>query len=257
MTECMISNLERDGEGRVFRAHGHATLTDAGGISVLRGKYEPGFRWSEDIAPIAGTDSCQVHHMGYILAGSMRVRMDDGTESEVGPGDVVDVPAGHDAWVTSDVACEMIDVSPDATRYAVSRPRGIAAPDDAGMAIVRRGYEAFNTGDIETLISLFSVDVVQHVPGHGPLAGTYKGIEAVLGYYGRLSELTDGTFRANLIEVHGDGAAHACSVHQITAIRNGVKRVSRGSILFTFIGDKVTDLLEMHADLPGDDAYFS
>ena len=52
MNECIVSNLEREGEGRPFRAHGRATLAHAGGVSVLRGTFEPGWRWSEDVAPI-------------------------------------------------------------------------------------------------------------------------------------------------------------------------------------------------------------
>jgi ketosteroid isomerase-like protein len=253
----MISNLEREGEGRVFQAHGHATLANAGGISVLKGTFEPGFKWSDDVKPIAGTPSCQVRHLGYVMSGTMHIQLDDGSESDIGPGDLVDLPAGHDAWVTGDVPFEMIDISPEATRYAVSRPTDIASPDDQWMTLVRRGYAAFNSGDVETLLDLFSKDVVQHVPGHGPLAGTYKGPEAVLGYYGKLLELTDGTFRADLVDVHGDGSGHVCATHQISATRNGAKRVTRGSIMFTMIGDKVTDLLELHADLPGDDAFFA
>ena len=257
MADCMISNLDREGEGRVFRAHGHATLANAGGVSVLKGTFEPGFKWSDDVKPMVGTTSCQVRHMGYVLSGSMHVVMDDGSECDIGAGDVVDLPAGHDAWVTSDVPLEMIDMSSDATRYAVTRPADIASPDDQWMTLVRRGYAAFNSGDVETLLDLFSKDVVQHVPGHGPLAGTYKGPEAVLGYYGKLAELTDGTFRADLVDVHGDGSGHVCATHQISATRNGAKRVTRGAIMFTLVGDKVTDLLELHADLPGDDAFFA
>jgi hypothetical protein len=47
------------------------------------------------------------------------------------------------------------------------------------------------------------------------------------------------------------------ALHQLTATRNGVTRVTRGSILFTFLGDKVTDLQELRSDLPGDDAFFA
>jgi len=253
----LISNLDRDGEGRVFKAHGHAIVADAGAVSVMRGVYEPGWKWSEDVAPLTGTSSCPVHHLGYMLKGSVHIVMDDGAESDIKAGDVFDLPAGHDAWVTSDEPSEIIDISPDATKYAMARSADMAPADDPAMTLVRRGYEAFNAGDVETLISLFSNDVVQHVPGEGPLAGTYKGVEAVLGYYGRLSEETDGTFRAHLIDVHGDGHGHVCAVHQISAVRNGIRRVSRGSILFTFIGDKATDLLQLSGDLPGDDAFLS
>jgi len=257
MADIMISNMERDGERRWFVAHGHADLSNAGAVSVLRGVFDPGWRWSNDVAPIAGTSSCQVRHLGYVKAGSMRIRLDDGTERDLTAGDVFDLPAGHDAWVTSDVPCEMVDVSSDATRYAVGRPAGISEPADAAMKLVRRGYEAFNIGDVETLRSILARDVLHHVPGTSPLAGTYKGIDTVLGYYGKLAEITDGTFRADLIEVHGDGKGHVNAMHQISAVRNGVKHVSRGSILFTFLGEKATDLLELHGDLPGYDAFLS
>jgi hypothetical protein len=79
----------------------------------------------------------------------------------------------------------------------------------------------------------------------------------VLGYYGKLAELTDGTIRAHLIEVHGDGHGHVMAMQVDTATRKGVTRVSRASILFTFLGDKITDMLELHADLAGDDAFFA
>jgi len=257
MADILISNLDKDGEGRPFAAHGHALLANAGAISVARGTFEPGWRWSNDVAPIAGTPTCQVHHQGLTLSGSMRVRLEDGTEREIVAGDLFDIPPGHDAWVTSDRPCEMIDVSPQLTRYAVGRPTDIEPPDDAAMKLVRKGYEAYNAQDLETLRSLFAADVTQHVPGRGPLAGTYKGVDNVLGYYGKLAELTDGTFRADLVDVHGDGRGHVVAVHQLSSMRNGVKRVVRGSLVFTFVGDLVTDLLELHGDLPGDDAFFS
>jgi ketosteroid isomerase-like protein len=253
--DVMISNLERDGEMRPFAAHGHAKLASAGGLTLMRGVFEPGWRWSTDVAPIAGTESCQTRHLGYVLAGTMRVRLEDGSETDISAGDLFDLPPGHDAWVLGDVACEMVDYSPDATRYA--RASGISEPNDPAMMLVRRGYQAFNAHDMDTLRTILAADVVQHVPGNGPLAGTYKGADSVLGYYGKLAELTDGTFRADLIDVHGDALGHVTAVHQISATRNGTTRVSRGSILFSVVGDKAMDLLELHGDLPGDDAFFS
>jgi len=59
-----LSNLERDGEQRSFSGHGHAILGSAGGLSLMRGVFEPGWRWSNDVAPIAGTDSCQTRTSG-------------------------------------------------------------------------------------------------------------------------------------------------------------------------------------------------
>jgi ketosteroid isomerase-like protein len=256
MADILISNLERDGEVRPFAAHGHAVVGTAGGESLLRGVFEPGWRWSTDVAPIAGTGSCQTRHLAYVVSGRMHVRLDHGQEAEVGAGDLFDLPAGHDAWVVGSEACVTIDHSPEAARYAAANVAPLGPPDE-NLALVRKGYEAFNAKDIPTLSSIMARDVVQHVPGTGPLAGTYKGLDAVLGYYGKLAELTGGTFRADLIDVHGDGASHANALHQVTATRNGRKRVSRGSILFTVMDGKATDLLEMHGDLAGDDAFMS
>lgn len=253
----MTCNVDRDGESRSFAGHGHASLASVGGLSLLRGVFEPGWRWSQDVAPIAGTATCRTRHLGYVISGRMRVRFDDGDDLEIGPGDIFDLPAGHDAEVLGDEACVMIDYSPAATGYAQRRPAGIAAAEDSAMRLVARGYEAFNAGDVDTLRQVMAADVVQHAPGHGPFAGTYKGIDAVLGYYRKLAEYTDGTFRAALIETHGDGEGHVTAIHQMTAMRNGTRRVSRGSILFTVIDDKATDLLELRADLAADDAFFA
>lgn len=255
MAEVFISNLDRDGERRTFKDHGSARLGAAGGVSMLKATFEPGWRWSSDVAPLAGTDSCQVRHLGYVISGRMHVVMDDGAEMDIGPGDLFDCAPGHDAWTIGDEACVVLDVSGDATRYATKAAATRRA--DEAIDLVRRGYAAFNSGDIDTLMGLFSNDVVQHVPGEGPFAGTYKGPEAVLGYYGRLAESTGGTFRAHLVDLHGDEHGHVTAVHLISAERNGETRVSRGSILFTLMGGKVTDLLELHADLPGDDAFFT
>jgi ketosteroid isomerase-like protein len=255
--DARTSNLERDGEHRPFAAHGRAVFGSAGAITLMQGVYEPGWRWSVDVAPIAGTPSCHVHHLGYLQSGSMQVRLDNGTELMLRPGDVFDLPAGHDAWVVGKEPCVMIDFSSEATRYARPREAGLGEADDKYMTLVRRGYEAFNAGDMATLREIMSHDVVHHVPGHSQLAGAYKGIDAVLGYYGKLAELTDGNFRADLINVFGDGQGHVTAVHQTTATRNGETRISRGAILFTFLGDRATDLAEMHEDLAADDAFFA
>ncbi len=76
---------------------------------VGRMTYEPGWRWSVDIQPIAGTDTCQYHHLGVTLSGRLRVQMPDGTELEIGPGDVFEIPPGHDAWVVGDEPWVSVD----------------------------------------------------------------------------------------------------------------------------------------------------
>lgn len=84
-------------------------IVTVGGQPVARITYAPGWRWSNDIQPTTGADSCQVNHFAVILSGRMHVRMNDGTEQEFGPGNVGIVPAGHDAWVEGDQPCVMID----------------------------------------------------------------------------------------------------------------------------------------------------
>lgn len=256
MSQTFVSNIERDGEIRKFQAHGSAAIANAGGATFLRGTFEPGWRWSTDVAPIAGTASCRVRHLGYVISGRMGIQTDDGTKLELGPGDIFDLPAGHDAWVLGDEPCLMVDISPDATNYAKG-----AAPtkpqDDKYQALIRRGYEAFNTGDMATLTTLLAKDVVQRVPGTSVVAGDHKGIDAVLAMYGQLAELTGGTIQANLVDVHSDGHGHCVAVHVLTGTRNGVTRASRGSILFTFVGEKVSELHELRADQPGDDAWMA
>jgi quercetin dioxygenase-like cupin family protein len=76
---------------------------------VMYGQMEPGWRWSEHVKPIANTDSCQATHLLYVISGRMEVSMEDGTEREIGPGDVAFISPGHDAWVVGDEPCVSVD----------------------------------------------------------------------------------------------------------------------------------------------------
>lgn len=96
-------------ETRPFRAHGHMDVVTLDGFTLGKGTFEPGWKWSEDVKPIAGTDSCMTRHTGFCLQGRMTVVMDDGTEASMGPGDVVVIEPGHDAWVEGDEACVFLD----------------------------------------------------------------------------------------------------------------------------------------------------
>ncbi len=69
------------------------------GFSIGRFNFEPGWRWSECVKPVAGTESCQVSHVGYVVTGRIGVRLDDGTEQSIGAGESYTIPPGHDAWV--------------------------------------------------------------------------------------------------------------------------------------------------------------
>ncbi len=80
-----------------------------GDKEVLKTTFSPGWRWSTDIKPVAKTDLCGVHHMGYQVSGKMHIKLSDGQEVEIGPDDVADIPPGHDAWVVGDEPVVLID----------------------------------------------------------------------------------------------------------------------------------------------------
>lgn len=85
------------------------SLARIGSHTIGRGVVQPGWRWSEHLAPIMRAESCPVHHVQVLLSGRFAVRMDDGEEMEFQPGDVMDVPPGHDAWVVGDEAAVLVD----------------------------------------------------------------------------------------------------------------------------------------------------
>ncbi|GAA2733585.1 hypothetical protein GCM10009867_11840 [Pedococcus aerophilus] len=92
-------------------------MVTLGGFTLGRGVFELGWRWSDDVKPIAGTESCPVHHTGKCRSGQMTVRFTDGTELEVGPGDVLDIYPGHDAWTVGEEPYVLVDTGVAA--YAV------------------------------------------------------------------------------------------------------------------------------------------
>jgi len=81
----------------------------AGGAQVGRITVQPGWRWSSDVKPVAGTDLCEAPHQQYHLSGRLHIVMADGTELEVGPGEISSLPPGHDAWVVGDEPATAVD----------------------------------------------------------------------------------------------------------------------------------------------------
>ena len=73
-----------------------------GGTTAGRFAFEPGWRWSECVKPVAGTESCQARHVGVVHSGRLAIKHEDGTEVEVGPGEAYVIEPGHDAWVVGD-----------------------------------------------------------------------------------------------------------------------------------------------------------
>lgn len=89
--------------------NGEAEILNVGDTEIGRLVLQPGWRWSNDVKPIAGTESCEAPHFQYHVSGRLAVRMDDGTEFIAGPGDVTSLPQGHDAWVVGDEPVVLVD----------------------------------------------------------------------------------------------------------------------------------------------------
>jgi hypothetical protein len=112
-------NLDTPDEMRSFE-HGDLSLVNLAGATIGRAVFNPGWKWSNDVKPMASTDSCQApHRLRHLRAHA--VVMDDGTEVEAGPGDAVVISPGHDAWIVGDEPCVMLDWS-GAANYA--KPAG-------------------------------------------------------------------------------------------------------------------------------------
>ena len=123
--------------------------------------------------------------------------------------------------------------------------------------LVQKGYKAFGEGDMDTLRSLFAADAVHTTPGNSPLAGDYKGIDDILGYYGKLFELSDGTYKADLKSAKAEGDDTVVATHRGTAKRGGQSLDQNDTLTFTISDGKFTHLVEAHSDQAANDAFWS
>ncbi|WNG43361.1 cupin domain-containing protein [Archangium minus] len=109
MSKLVTKKFSQPDERRPFLAHGHVDVLHLDGRTLGLAVFEPGWKWSKDVQPIAGTKSCQVAHFCYYVSGSLEIAMDDGTRKTVHAGDVAYIPPGHDAWVVGDEPCVLVD----------------------------------------------------------------------------------------------------------------------------------------------------
>jgi quercetin dioxygenase-like cupin family protein len=108
-------SLDSPDDTRTFD-QGKSQVVSFGDFTVTRNTFEPGWKWSEHVKPIAGTDSCQVPHTGYVVSGRLKIAMDDGSEEEFAPGDAYVIPPGHDGWIEGEEPCVVVDVSSEAAK---------------------------------------------------------------------------------------------------------------------------------------------
>jgi len=146
------------------------------GLSV----FEPGWRWSRDVKPIAGTPFCLYHHVGYVLSGTLRVEMEDGLSLEIPPNCVFEIPPGHDAWVVGDEPWVSVDF--------------------AGM----RSYARSAVGSGErTLGSIVFTDIVDSTATAERLGEA--GWRSLIREHNERIQFELDRYRGRLVKVTGDG----------------------------------------------------
>ena len=103
-------------ETRTFD-NGRVDLVRVGEFTLGRYTFQPGWRWSENVKPIAKTETCQTHHVGSVVSGVLHVVTQDGTQVEVGAGEAYEIQPGHDAWVVGNAPVVMVEFQ-GAEKYA-------------------------------------------------------------------------------------------------------------------------------------------
>ena len=131
----------------------------------------------------------------------------------------------------------------------------MAAKEDAEL--VRRGYEAFNAGDMDTLTELFDENASWHTPGRSSIAGDHEGRDAAFTQFGRYGGDTGGTFKAELRYVLADDDGHVVGVHHNSAERNGKQLDVDCALVFEIKDGRVVDGREYFYDLNAWDEFWS
>lgn len=103
MARLQHKAMDRPDEVRPY-AGGRTEIFEMADFVIGRMIMEPGWTWQDNVRPIAGTERCTYHHLGYVLSGRLGVRMHDGDETVIGPDEMYEIPPDHDAWVVGDEA---------------------------------------------------------------------------------------------------------------------------------------------------------
>lgn len=136
MAKLTIKKFASPDQRRPFVDRGHVDILELGDGTCGKAVFEPGWKWSKHVRPIAGTSSCQAEHSGYVVSGRMHLVMDDGQEADMEAGDCFYIPPGHDAWTVGNDACVCLDFTgmDQYARPAAERRTGAGAePQQPGM----------------------------------------------------------------------------------------------------------------------------
>jgi class 3 adenylate cyclase len=269
-------NLSRPDEVRTF-PKGHTEIFNLGDTAVGRQVFEPGWRWSVDTQPVVGTAWCEVFHQGVVISGRLRVAMSDGPELELGPGDLFEVPAGHDAWVLGDEAfvsvdfagrryfaaaessggneivatvlfTDIVDSTQTAARLGDAAWRGLIAEHNVrarGQIDKFRGREIKTTGD--GLLVVFDSPAAGVRAGAGIVAAVAGlGVELRVGVHSGEVELTASDVRgivvhtaARVMSAAGAGEVLVSRMTRDLAAGSSLEFESRGAQLLKGLAEPV------------------
>jgi len=158
------------------------------------------------------------------------------------------VPRWHSALSSLDVDVVGSDWNPGRERHTVGAQENVE--------IVRRGYEAFQKGDLAAFDDLLADNCVWHVPGRGQLAGDKKGRQATVEYYGQLGVLSQGTVKVELHDLLANDE-HVVGLHRVSAERGGKPFESTVALVFHVRGGRVSEVWEHSFNLYESDEVFS
>ena len=133
---------------------------------------------------------------------------------------------------------------------------GTSANEAQNIAVVRRGYEAFAKGDIETLKALFSPNATWHAVETGILPGNYQGVQAILEFFGQLAHETQGSLRVEPQTIAASGD-HVFALHRSTGSRKGKTIDAKSVLVFKLDKGVVTEVAEFPGDYPAAAQFFS
>lgn len=122
--------------------------------------------------------------------------------------------------------------------------------------LVRKGYEAFQRGDLAAFDNVLAEGCVWHVPGRGQLAGDKKSRAETVAYYAKLGELSEGTVRVDLHDVLGNDE-HVVGLHRVSATRGGKSYETTDVIVFHVENGMVTEAWEHPFNLYEQDEVFA
>lgn len=113
MQKAQLNAITPDVHGKISKQ-----VAKLDGVMAIRVKFDVGAKWSTDLKEYAGTKSCLLPHVAYVISGKIMIRMDDGSEELFEPGDIMLLPPGHDAWTVGNEPCVFVQMSNGDNYYA-------------------------------------------------------------------------------------------------------------------------------------------